>query len=232
MQVPGYPSLKEVLGKLHRLICFTGIDGSGKTTHAFSVAKSLNERGLAFEYTWCRWRRTISYPITLLISLIFMTQRGNFNIHKIKSDFIERKTLYLQNKAIRKIWPYLVLLDLIIIYFYEIKLRVLLGRSVICDRYIWDWMADLYYDGICNNKLERMLLRLFPTPHTTFVLDVYEECALARKNDMDSLKRLGLLRVIYLKIANKYHLTIINNEEDEFAAVNKKILEELFKNDT
>ncbi|MDA2912109.1 hypothetical protein MYX04_14415, partial [Nitrospiraceae bacterium AH_259_D15_M11_P09] len=45
--------------------------------------------------------------------------------------------------AIRRLWVILALLDLLRIYGVQVRLWQILGRPVLCDRYVWDSWLDL-----------------------------------------------------------------------------------------
>lgn len=38
-----------------RIVCLTGIDGTGKTTCAQALAEALSVQGFSVEYVWLRW---------------------------------------------------------------------------------------------------------------------------------------------------------------------------------
>ena len=47
-----------------------------------------------------------------------------------------------KNIFIQYIWIYAAILDLLRIYAFAIRWNLLIGKKVICDRYIWDTLID------------------------------------------------------------------------------------------
>jgi len=149
------------------LVCFSGIDGSGKSTHAKALKEKLENLGISCEIVWARWRPIITYPF---MGIIYVLKRW-------------RRKDYHKSKILRKIWAYLTILDFAYIYLFKIKPHLIRGKIVICDRYIYDHIADLMYDGLYNEKAVKFLLKLIPNPDVSFIFDVPVDIAITRKAD-------------------------------------------------
>ena len=59
-------------------ICFTGIDGSGKTTLSRGLVNALNERGIKYQYVYARWTPFILRPLILIGRFIFLRGKDMF----------------------------------------------------------------------------------------------------------------------------------------------------------
>ena len=69
-------------------ICFIGIDGAGKTTHAKALAKIMEKNGVKCKYMWCRFEPFLIAPFITLAPLTPLTI-GNIQFPNsyIKPDF-------------------------------------------------------------------------------------------------------------------------------------------------
>lgn len=202
-------SILKIQKKKRILICFTGMDGTGKTSHATKIVKTLKTMGIPCQYVWCNWLPRISFPFMVLIYLV----TGGY-----------RRKDYHKSKILRRIWNYVVICDFFFIYLFRIKRYLLIGKNVVCDRYVYDMIADLMYDGIYSKKASKILLKLVPKPDLVFMFDVPEEVSDLRKDDTknsvnikDSDDVIDYLRVhkkSYLKIAESLGISVIDTTKD------------------
>jgi len=209
-----------LLKRKRLLICFTGIDGTGKTTHATKIIERFKSMGIPSQYVWCNWDPKISLPFMAFIYLITGYRRKNY--HK--------------NRILRKIWNYIVIIDFLYIYLFKVKIPLLIGKNVICDRYIYDTIADLIYDRLYNERASKILLKLIPKPDLIFMLDVPEEISILRKDDTkdavnikeydDVIDYLKIHRNMYLKIAKSLKIPIIDTTKD-FRELHEKIYKQV-----
>jgi len=57
----------------------------------------------------------------------------------------------------------------------KIGFPLLLGKTVICDRYVYDLIAGLMTSDLLTNNFVKLLLQTMPIPHLSFFLDASEE---------------------------------------------------------
>lgn len=178
-------------------ICFTGIDGAGKTSHALALMEEIKNRDIACKYVWCRWFPGFADPF----------------------HFIIRKTLgfttktYRFCKPLQKIYQFLILLDYAIPLFLKVKVPAMLGRCVIIDRYVYDRLADLYFVGFdlsINSYFVRLFTTMNPKPDIVFLIDVPPEAAVSRKNELFLNDAMHYKR-IYEALAKAFHFEKILN---------------------
>gem|GEM_PF-615991 len=204
---PILSNIRLIISSLERkrvIVCLAGIDGSGKTSHAIKIVKRFKSMGIPCQYVWCNWVPKISYPIMGLIYLI----RGY------------RRKDYHKSKILKRVWNYIVILDFLWIYFFKVRIPLLMGKNVICDRYVYDAIADLMYDGLYNEKATRILLKFTPKPDLVFILDLPEDISYSRKNDTrnavnikdsdEPIEYLKIHRENYLKIAESLNIPILD----------------------
>jgi dTMP kinase len=197
--------LKSALSRKRIFVCFTGMDGTGKTSHATKLVDRFKSMGVPCQYVWYGLMTRLSYPLMAFIYLV----TGGY-----------RRKDYHKSKILKRIWNYIVILDFLYLYPSKIKFHLLIGKNVICDRYVYDWMADLMYDGLYNERASKILLKLIPKPDLVFMLDIPEVVSNSRKDDTkdavnikDSDNAVGYLRIHrknYLKIANSLNIPVID----------------------
>ena len=217
---PPYHYIKVILSarKKNMLISFSGIDGTGKTTQ---ITKLVNRfRGMMIPAQSGRglWSPKISYPLMGVLYLLKGWRRKD----------------YQKSRILRKIWNYIVILDFLWIYFFNIKKHLLVGKTVFCDRYVYDLIATLMHDGLYNEQASRVLLKLAPQPDLAFVLDIPAEVSDSRKDDTQgwlderevgesALEYLKIMRENFMRISKSLDIPIV----DATREVNE-IHEELF----
>ena len=194
------------------IVCFTGLDGSGKTSHALALMAELRKRGIPSKYVWCRWFPGLADPF----------------------HFVIRKTLgytaekYKFCKPLQITYQCLIFLDYSISIIFKIRIPAMLSNCVLLiDRYIYDTLADL--DFIQFNVsifFKKSLIMMNPKPNITFLIDVPPQVATSRKNELQLIQA-KRYRKIYHNLAKIYDFhTIVNIDFNE---AHNKILREVLK---
>lgn len=165
-------------------ICFVGIDGSGKTLQAEKLAGALAERGIPCAYTWCRYSPRLLDPLNKLAKRLIRRRKGGSEY----SGFTSSKRGVLRKPIIGWVWLNLSLLDYLIQVRSCFRGIIESGKVLICDRFIYDMLADLAINfGRSGEGVARLarhpLIRLFPKPDRVYFLDVPPDVAWARKKD-------------------------------------------------
>lgn len=159
------------------LVCFSGIDGSGKTTQAELLVEEFEKQGVDAGHVWARWRPSVSY---LLMGVLYVTLGW-------------RRKDYSKSAVLRRIWGYFLLADQMLFFARYIYPKLRRGGVVCVDRYVVDQLVEMRYDGLFNERAARLIEAMLPTPDVTFVMDVPPDVALDRKDDtQEMLDRLGI----------------------------------------
>ena len=195
------------------LICFMGIDGTGKTTLSKELVKSLRERGIECKYVYARHTPIILKPFMRVGRLLFL--RGE-NMFENYSDYANTKRMAIEhNSFLSRIYQQILLFDYFFQVFFKVKIPLIFSKNIVCDRYVYDTIiTDLSMDmNYSENKTIRLLdaiFRFFPKPDITFLIDAPEKIAYERKNDTPSIEYLRERRGTYLNVGNRYKMVILD----------------------
>lgn len=196
------------------LICFIGIDGTGKTTLTRRLTQEMIQKGIKARYVMGRFE-----TFRLLKPLYFIAKKTILSNKKTDSSIngVKTKRRLFSNPFISRLWKFSVILDYYFQILFRIRLPLILGRSVICDRYIYDTALDLAADLAIPASERRQLLdgmlRLFPRPARVFLIDLTEELAHERnldKRDKLSIEYLRERRKQYLSLKGRPEVKILN----------------------
>ena len=207
------------MGKKGQLICFTGIDGSGKTTLAKKVSNLLIKKKLPAKYVYGRFELVLSKFMVIIANKIFLK---NYSATKDYNEYTDKKKdLFKKNNTLLIIYLGILMFDYLFQLFVKIKIPMLFGKTVICDRYVYDTgITDISVDmNFSKNEVISLIDKCFlfvPKPNITFLVDVSENVAFARKDDISSVDYLKDRRNTYLDLADYYEMKILDgNFESE-----------------
>ena len=173
------------------LITFSGLDGSGKSTHVARTADYLSRRG--YRVGVLPAARISAGGILVVASHILqrLTPRAR-QVKKQGTSAQPRCRTYAAGPAVRPGWRQrAVSLTRLIVYPLDclalfLWIRLLHWRgytAVVCDRYIYDKMANL---PAPNGSLGRLMCRLAPKPRVAFLIDTLPEVARRRREEHDA----------------------------------------------
>ena len=210
-------------------ICFTGIDGSGKSTQARNLVKTLSLKGVKSKYVYARSVPIIFKPLLIAGNLIFL-RNDDMNKDYENRQHTKKSTLK-KHIFLSKIFYTIMLFDYYLQLIYKIGLPFLLHKNIVCDRYIYDTViTDIAVDmGYSEEEIFNQIERGFsilPTPDIIFLIDLPEEVAYNRKDDTDSIGYLRDRRDYYLSTANKFKMIKIEGDV-EIEDIERKIFSEM-----
>jgi thymidylate kinase len=205
------------------IICFTGIDGSGKTTLAKKFVKYLRSRKIPAQYIYSRYRLTFTKPIVYLANRVFLR---NYDIHADYSSYTDRKReVNSRYRALSKLYRSVLYGDYILQLLIKVRIPLLLNNTVVCDRFVYDTvLTDFAVDMDLSEKDIFQLIKqgfyVIPEPKLTFLIDVPEDVALRRKDDIPSIDYLTDRREKYRMLTKHYNIKVIDGDrppEDVFS---------------
>jgi len=210
------------------LICFTGIDGSGKTTQAKLLVDWLESIGVKSMYIWSRGEVRTIRSILLFMGrkALGTSAREIARDKKSYAEYQSRKSKFMENPLVRIPWSVMAYVEHLIQINLDIRRKIRDGFVVVCDRYLWDSNVDI---AVSNNKnaewlssgLNRFMRRLIPKPTISFFIDIPPEEAMKRKNDIPSYDYVRKRAELYRYLAKGNPFIMINGCEDVAAIQNK-----------
>lgn len=198
-----------------QLICLTGIDGAGKTTLARALADELRSRGMLARYVYGR-----TYPVASRL-LMSIGRRVFLRKHDFWSEYesynIQKKSS-MRNPVLRTVYASAIVLDYLVQVWVKLLWQARGGGVVILDRYLYDTViSDLaVHLEYTTKQVDHMLdwgFRLLPIPRVTLLIDISEEVAMSRKNDVPHLQYLEERRRYYRELQTRGEIRVIDGEQ-------------------
>ena len=159
-------------------ISLSGIDGAGKSTQLKLIKADLECRGDLVIYLWTRGGNT---PGAVAVKGLLRKLAGK----KLPSSgHSNQRDDMLRKGWIQRLWLTLAILDLVRIYGINVRWWLFLGKSVVCDRYLWDSLIDfkIMFPDIQIEKwfLWKFLVWCTPVPIRSVLLMIPLEVSEAR----------------------------------------------------
>ena len=201
-----------------KLICILGVDGSGKSTLANGLVSRYGTDTQRFRYVWGGCNHYLSWPFVVLGKRIFLHKIDQYEDYEKYQHQISKTA---RNQVISKLYRSLIYLDYLIQINIRLRIPLLFGEGVVTDRYVYGTIVDLaVHLGYSEEKFKeiiRMILPYCPKPDHIFLVDIPENVALNRKDDIPSLDYLKYRRHCYLVLARDFDITILDGlkEPDE-----------------
>jgi dTMP kinase len=182
-------------------VCIEGLDGSGKTTHAYRVVRNLQKRGFDAIYT---------------------TEPGRGELGK----FIRLSVLQGKKRVPRVVEAVLFAVDRVEHMEKEVKPALMEGKVVVSDRCVY---SSLAYQGAAGLDLEWIeeINRFALPPDLVLYIDVPPEVVVKRirrkKSVMERLETQRRVKEVYMKFVDNGKLTPIDGDRKK-TEVEKNIL--------
>jgi dTMP kinase len=167
--------------KRPRIIVFTGIDGSGKTTHAKLLTKYLNERGVTSRYVH------LLEPNFKIAE--WMSERIGRKVLSKENELFSKKGSGVRQKFTRRLMKALGLLFLLR-GMYQSWMKLIRNRDfsvMVFDRYAYDdFIRTLWKYGDSFEGLALSLMIFIPRPDLVFNLTLPPEEAWRREKESNT----------------------------------------------
>ncbi len=200
-------------------ISFSGIDGSGKSSHIKALHNAFSTCEIKSRVIWGR------AGSTPLISLILKFRRL-FTNSKSADKTTSPSTQQYKSPLSLWFWRKLNVLDLILFCFFKATLPKLSGKVVIADRFIYDSIIDM--EALSKtpryNRLSYKILKWFtPTPDVALYIDVNPQEVYKRLKDQVIKEDLNKEYQAYKVILPLMNPKIYNNNT-AFSQVSEQVI--------
>jgi dTMP kinase len=191
------------------------MDGSGKTTLTKLLVEELKKRGFKCNYVYGRYKPLLSRPVFMLGKLLVLRRMD-------KEDYEEYSRAKKDTVGSHLLWASIYQKILLFDYSLQLVAKILLPtmfrKIIICDRYVYDTVInDIPRADDSIGYVDRLIERCFyiaPKPDFVFLIDLPEEVAYKRKDDVPSIAYLKERRGIYLEIGAEYDMRILDGCKD------------------
>lgn len=166
-----------------KLIVFSGLDGTGKSTQIEFLIDYLRNRGQLPKCIWTRGGYTTLF--NGLKNLLRKLIGGRIP----PPGHSEKREQVMRSKRVQKFWLIIALLDLLRVYAVQIRFWLWSGKIVICDRYLIDTLID-FKINFKNQAIEqwflyKLMLWASPRPDVSFLMLIPVEEAIKRSGRKD-----------------------------------------------
>jgi thymidylate kinase len=203
------------------LISLSGIDGAGKSTALKQIEYVCDSLELKHKRVWLRVGNSETMQIVnKLIRFVFpkllLSAKELPETSKMEVDN-HADELVVSNPFISTLWFYFSLFELAAQVFFKVRVPMLFGRVVICDRYLADSILDLMtrfgVDDLDGRFANSFIYSFFPQPDLAIYLYVSAEGSIARKREEFTVKQLQRRVRCLEEISRKIPMIRIESEK-------------------
>lgn len=152
------------------IIVFSGTDGAGKSTQIERLSHFYENKNKKTIHLWSRGGYTPLFSAAKSLARKLLKKKLPQQGQSQSRDNL------LQKGSVSRLWLTIAIIDLCLLYGIFVRFQSLLGRVVICDRYIDDTQLDFTQNFKGSFKPEGLLWRfakaISPTPKKSFLLYV------------------------------------------------------------
>ncbi len=207
------------------IICFMGLDGSGKSTGIEYVYEQLKSYGVKVKIVRAAYVvQAMSLFVKIGKKLLLKKENSPF-----KGDYrayLENMRKQSQKGAAYRVFSALTKLEFNAQIFFRIKLNHRFGTALLVDRYIYDnavtYAANL---GLGREYMEKTVSQKWkraPKPDMIIYIKTPVEVCLSRKDDIPDPLYLEIREPLYTEIADMYGAVTVAGDQDK-----QKMLEEV-----
>ncbi len=196
---------KSVFDQGKRIICWIGLDGSGKSTCSAMAAEWLQRVGLRTRELWGAYDSFLLLPLIRLYKKILLGR--NANPYSDYSSYHEQIASKARSPAVT-----VYRCALFVEYFVQLHFKLarprLFGWWAVCDRYVIDTTihiaANLRLPVDEHVALLERWMKFFPDPALICWVDVPVDVSMVRKDDIPSPQYIEIRRPYYENLARAW----------------------------
>ncbi|MBM4430300.1 MAG: hypothetical protein FJ026_08155 [Chloroflexi bacterium] len=216
------------------LVTFSGVDGCGKTTQAEALQSAFETCLIRANRVWSRGGSSSWLGVLTRWSKRHSSLESDQAAQSTSDKVLARQERF-QSTWIRWGWSWLTAIELLWQYFWHVRIPLRMGRVVICDRYVYDALADwaAYFgeprvepegpplkgdlQGLQGEQrlAARVLRWLCPRPHIAYWLDAPADVVQSRSADRLPKSFLEAQGAAYAHFASQFGLRRADGTTDK-----------------
>ena len=200
------------------MICFMGLDGSGKSTSIDYAYEQLKNRGYKVEIVRAAYVIVVMRGIIKLGKRILMKKESDPFGGDYKT-YLENMRKQSKKGGVYKVFSALTTLEFKLQIFFRIKVKRFFGKTLLVDRYIYDnvvtYAANLGLDEAYMIKTMNTKWKHAPRPDRIIYIKTPVEICCSRKDDIPDPLYLEIRKPLYEKVAEIYDATVIAGDQDK-----------------
>jgi thymidylate kinase len=206
-----------------RLIAISGLDGAGKSAHVAALSEALETSEVINRVVWSRVGCSPLYRMASgMATMLFPVRRETIGARDVGAQHAAPL-----HRGLRTAWAWANALDLALLYQWKVRLPLLTGKVVICDRYTADAAVEiaarLGESDPMSLPAVRALMMLAPKAQTAYLLDLPAEVAAFRAVDSEDPDDLRAQRELYARVADATKMQLLD-VSGAFAAANNRLV--------
>jgi len=200
-----------------KMICFMGLDGSGKSTSIEYAYQHLKDAGYRVEVVRAAYVIKYLRPIIHLGKKLLMKHESDPYGGDYKA-YLEKMRKQSKKKGVYRVFSALTTMEFKLQIFFSITLKRLFGTTLLVDRYVYDnvvtyatnlGLGEDYIKDTMEHKWKRA-----PKPDLLVYIKTPVDVCCSRKNDIPDPLYLEIREPLYDKVADLYGATIISGNQE------------------
>ena len=194
---------------MKNFIYLSGCDGTGKSTQVELLLKWLAARHMRPYHLWLR------YPYLLSLLLLAYARRRGYSWSEQTGQVRHGYWDFRPSWLLRACLPWSLLLDALLISLFKVYVPLWLGRTIVCERFVWDALVDLAVAMNDCNLYRRLPGRLYhyliPPQAMVIILDLDAATIRERRADLRLDKRLETRLDMFRCLARERSLPVLSS---------------------
>lgn len=193
-----------------RFIYITGTDGTGKSTQAQLLLSQLQSQGVRCKHVWLRFPFFLSAPL-----LAYARWRG-YSWYEETEGVRHGYWEFKNSTLLRALLPWTLLLDAVLAAMFKIYWPLLIGQTVVCERFVLDMLVDLavaFEDKTMYRDIPGIFYQyLIPHNALIVILDL-DACTIReRRPDLRSDRKLETRLEVFHQLADDFELVKLSSQ--------------------
>lgn len=206
------------------IICFMGLDGSGKSTSIEYAYRLLKERGVNVEIV--RAAYVIKYmTLPIKIGKRLLLKKNNNPFSGDYRTYLEKMRRSASHGFVFSVFTFLTTIEFKLQIFLNIRWKRFRGKTLLVDRYIYDnavtYAANLDLGEEFMIKILNTRWKNVPKPDRLIYIKTPIEICCTRKDDIPDPLYLEIREPRYDKIASLYNAAIISGAQEKSAMLDE-----------